>query len=85
MTRRQKVGVGGVDLPGTLTLPDGCAGLVMFSQGSGCSRFSPRNQYVAEVLSDGGPGTLLFDPLTPEEYEVDQYTREFRNSGKRVS
>lgn len=80
MTRRKKVtiGAGGVELPGTLTLPDGCAGLVMFSHGSGSSRLSPRNQYVAGVLNNGGLGTMLFDLLTFEEYEIDQYTREFR-------
>lgn len=53
-------------------------GLVVFSHGSGSSRFSSRNQYVAGVLNEGGLGTLLFDLLTAEEHEVDQYSREYR-------
>lgn len=53
-------------------------GLVVFSHGSGSSRFSSRNQYVAGILNEGGLGTLLFDLLTAEEHEVDQYSREYR-------
>jgi putative phosphoribosyl transferase len=56
-----------VSLPGTLVLPEPCAGLVLFAHGSGSSRRSPRNQYVASVLEDAGLGTLLFDLLTGEE------------------
>lgn len=80
MTRRSEVTIeaGNAVLPGTLTLPDDCAGLVVFSHGSGSSRFSPRNQYVAGVLNEGGLGTLLFDLLTADEHEVDRYTRELR-------
>lgn len=56
-----------VELPGHLTLPGGAAGLVVFVHGSGSSRRSPRNRYVASILDDAGLGTLLFDLLTPEE------------------
>jgi pimeloyl-ACP methyl ester carboxylesterase len=51
---------------------------VLFAHGSGSSRFSPRNQYVARVLNDENIATLLMDLLTPEEEQVDEYTREHR-------
>jgi putative phosphoribosyl transferase len=54
-------------LPGHLTVPPGATGLVLFAHGSGSSRHSPRNQYVAGVLNDAGVGTYLFDLLTPHE------------------
>lgn len=54
-------------LPGHLTLPGGAAGVVLFAHGSGSSRRSPRNRYVAGVLNRAGVGTLLFDLLTPTE------------------
>ena len=54
-------------LHGTVQIPAGASGIVAFAHGSGSSRFSPRNQYVAGVLCDAGLGTLLFDVLTPEE------------------
>lgn len=56
-----------VRLPGHLALPDGAAGVVLFAHGSGSSRHSPRNRYVAGVLNRAGLGTLLFDLLTPAE------------------
>lgn len=56
-----------VTLEGDLRLPEGTQGLVVFAHGSGSSRLSPRNTYVAEVLSEYGLGTLLFDLLTEEE------------------
>lgn len=56
-----------VVLPGTLALPENAPGIVIFAHGSGSSRFSPRNRYVAEVLQKAGIGTLLFDLLTREE------------------
>jgi putative phosphoribosyl transferase len=56
-----------VRLEGTLTIPQGAQGVVLFSHGSGSSRFSPRNRYVAGVLQDAGIGTLLFDLLTEAE------------------
>jgi dienelactone hydrolase len=67
-----------VQLGGNLTVPDSATGIVMFVHGSGSSRFSPRNQYVADVLTAGGLATLLFDLLTAEEHEIDQQTRELR-------
>lgn len=61
---------GNVELDGDLTLPSGAIGLVLFAHGSGSSRLSPRNQYVAGVLNGSGIATLLFDLLTPEEDEI---------------
>jgi putative phosphoribosyl transferase len=58
-------------LPGSLTIPPGASGVVVFAHGSGSSRHSPRNRYVADALHRGGLGTLLFDLLSPEE-EVDR-------------
>lgn len=57
----------GLNLPGTLSLPKGSRGCVLFAHGSGSSRFSPRNQGVAEVIQAAGLGTLLFDLLTESE------------------
>lgn len=57
----------GARLPGTLTLPPPARGLVLFAHGSGSSRLSPRNTFVAEVLHGERIATLLFDLLTPEE------------------
>src|SRR6266705_2140257 len=65
-------------LSGNLTIPNHAVGLVLFAHGSGSSRHSPRNQFVARTLNDAGLATLLFDLLTPEEESVDLYTREHR-------
>lgn len=54
-------------LEGTLTVPQGAKGIVLFAHGSGSSRLSPRNTYVAKALQKAGIGTLLFDLLTDEE------------------
>ncbi|HSR26189.1 MAG TPA: phosphoribosyltransferase family protein, partial [Candidatus Eisenbacteria bacterium] len=62
-----EVRAGGVTLEGRLSLPEGARGLVVFAHGSGSSRHSPRNRYVASVLHEAGLGTLLFDLLTPAE------------------
>ena len=62
---------GVVRLAGYLAVPAGARGIVVFVHGSGSSRHSPRNRYVAGVLNDAGLGTLLFDLLTPEE-ELDR-------------
>ena len=56
---------GRVRLAGHLTVPAGARGLVVFVHGSGSSRHSPRNRYVAGVLQRAGLATLLFDLLTP--------------------
>jgi pimeloyl-ACP methyl ester carboxylesterase len=63
----REVRIAPLGLPGTLQLPHEAAGLVVFVHGSGSSRFSPRNNAVAEGLHRGGFGTLLFDLLTPAE------------------
>ena len=65
------VQIGAVRLVGHLTMPEECAGLVVFAHGSGSSRHSPRNRFVAAVLNSAGLGTLLFDLLTPDE-ELDR-------------
>ena len=65
-------------LSGNLTIPENALALVLFAHGSGSSRHSPRNQFVARTLNGGGLGTLLFDLLTPEEEALDIYTREHR-------
>ena len=66
------------ELDGELDLPSKALGLVLFAHGSGSSRHSPRNQYVARVLRDAGIGTLLFDLLTLAEEEAEVYTRHLR-------
>ena len=67
-----------LNLNGDLALPDNPAGLVIFAHGSGSSRFSPRNQFVAGVLQEAGIGTLLFDLLSEAEEEEEYYTRHLR-------
>ncbi|HUY23372.1 MAG TPA: phosphoribosyltransferase [Acidimicrobiales bacterium] len=66
-----EVRAGTLRLSGHLTVPEGVTGIVVFAHGSGSSRHSPRNRFVASVLNRDGLGTLLFDLLTPEE-EVDR-------------
>ena len=58
---------GGATVEGMLEIPERAVGLVLFAHGSGSSRHSPRNNYVAGVLRQAGVGTLLMDLLTPEE------------------
>jgi len=65
-------------LEGELTIPENAVALVLFAHGSGSSRHSPRNQFVARTLNDAGLATLLFDLLTPDEEATDMYTREHR-------
>ena len=65
-------------LAGNLTIPEDTIALVLFAHGSGSGRHSPRNQFVARTLNDAGLATLLFDLLTPEEEEIDTYTRKHR-------
>lgn len=62
-----KIRLDGISLPGILTIPENAVGIVIFSHGSGSSRFSPRNNYVARILNEEGLATLLFDLLTEEE------------------
>lgn len=73
-----RVSAGPVTVEGNLVLPEGAQGIVLFAHGSGSSRFSPRNRYVAQVLQEGGLGTLLIDLLTEEEERIDLRTREIR-------
>jgi putative phosphoribosyl transferase len=69
---------GKVVLEGILGLPEKARAVVLFAHGSGSSRHSPRNQYVARVLRSAGIGTLLFDLLTREEEAEDEVTGELR-------
>ncbi len=68
----------GVRLEGIVSVPENPHGLVVFVHGSGSSRHSPRNQFVAEVLQEGGLATLLFDLLTASEEEIDLRTHHLR-------
>lgn len=67
-----------VTLEGTLGVPPRAVGVVLFAHGSGSSRFSPRNRFVARALRDAGLGTLLLDLLSPTEEQVDEVTRQHR-------
>jgi putative phosphoribosyl transferase len=69
---------GDARLQGTLQVPKGSAGIVLFAHGSGSGRRSPRNRYVAHVLQSQGIATLLFDLLTRAEESVDEPTGELR-------
>ena len=63
---------------GSLTIPENAIALVLFAHGSGSSRHSPRNQFVARTLNDARLGTLLFDLLTRDEEALDMRTGEHR-------
>ncbi|HEX4204395.1 MAG TPA: dienelactone hydrolase family protein [Ktedonobacteraceae bacterium] len=67
-----------VSLEGNLSIPEQPRGMVLFVHGSGSSRFSPRNQYVARVLQEARFATLLIDLLTKQEEEQDLYTGHLR-------
>lgn len=67
-----------VQLAGNLEIPPDAQGIVLFAHGSGSSRHSPRNRYVASVLQQQGLATLLLDLLTPEEEKIDLRTRHLR-------
>jgi putative phosphoribosyl transferase len=73
-----QIDAGRVALSGNLDIPEGATGLVLFAHGSGSSRHSPRNQFVARTLNNAGLGTLLFDLLTQDEEAMDTQTREVR-------
>ncbi len=64
---------GDVELEGMLALPEDASGLVVFSHGSGSSRKSPRNNFVAEIIRERGLGTLLFDLLTASEDQMREH------------
>lgn len=73
-----RVPADGVMLDGDLVVPVGAAGVVAFAHGSGSSRHSSRNRFVASVLNEAGLGTLLLDLLTRDEEAVDLRTRHLR-------
>ncbi len=72
------VAAGEARLQGVLRIPRNVCGIVLFAHGSGSGRFSPRNAYVADVLSEAGFAALLFDLLTAEEEQIDALTAELR-------
>lgn len=73
-----KVKAGGHLLEGDLQIPKKATGIVLFVHGSGSSRHSPRNRFVAKTLQEGGIATLLIDLLTEEEEREDALTGELR-------
>lgn len=76
--RSVQVRAGGVVLEGDLGIPAGAEGMVLFAHGSGSSRKSSRNRYVAQMLRNAGLATLLIDLLTAEEGVVDEQTAHLR-------
>jgi putative phosphoribosyl transferase len=68
----------GITLEGNLNIPENPRGVVLFVHGSGSSRFSPRNQFVARQLESAGLATFLIDLLTAREEEEDRYTGHLR-------
>lgn len=68
--KQVRIRVDSLILDGILTIPQNASGLVLFAHGSGSSRLSPRNRFVAGVLHKAGIGTLLFDLLTSKEDEI---------------
>src|SRR5216110_1571490 len=73
-----RISTGRATLDGNLTIVDEATGFVLFAHGSGSSRHSPRNQFVARTLNNAGLATVLFDLLTPEEEAIDARTAELR-------
>src|SRR5439155_14001313 len=76
--RAVQIRSGTVILQGDLSIPAGAQGVVLFAHGSGSSRHSPRNQFVARTIREAGVGTLLFDMLTREEEVIDVDTCHLR-------
>ena len=72
------VSAGSVKLEGNIFIPKNAQGIVLFAHGSGSSRHSPRNKYVAEVLNKAGLATLLIDLLTQQEEKIDDQTAQLR-------
>ncbi len=75
--RTVDVRVANFTLEGALAIPRGAQGLVLFAHGSGSSRHSPRNRFVAAMLRESGLATLLLDLLTPAEEAMDQRTADY--------
>ena len=78
LTREVYIPAGRAHLEGELKIPPDAPGMVLFAHGSGSSRHSPRNQFVARVIRESGNGTLLFDLLTREEEIEDNVTGRLR-------
>ena len=78
VNRSLTIGVPGGTIAGDLEVPAGASGIVVFAHGSGSSRFSARNRFVAGKLRERGAGTFLLDLLTEEEEARDRFTREYR-------
>src|SRR5258705_8522696 len=78
LSRTEQIPSGQILLEGELLVPVDATGVVLFAHGSGSSRQSPRNQFVARTIREAGVGTLLFDLLTKEEEAVDVHTRHLR-------
>jgi putative phosphoribosyl transferase len=76
--RLVRVPAGPVTIEGNLTLPEGAQGIVLFAHGSGSSRHSPRNRYVAWLLNQANLATLLVDLLTSDEETIDLRTGHLR-------
>ncbi len=77
-TQSVRINANGAWIEGDLGVPDDARGVVLFAHGSGSSRFSPRNRFVAEVLNSAKVATLLVDLLTSEEERIDERTAELR-------
>jgi dienelactone hydrolase len=76
--KESTINLADAELKGWLEIPPDAPGVVAFAHGSGSSRFSVRNNAVAEHLRNAGLGTLLFDLLTANEDQIDTFTREYR-------
>lgn len=73
-----EIASGRINLKGNLSIPEAAYGVVLFAHGSGSSRHSPRNRYVADVLNQAKLATLLIDLLTPDEEQADSATGHLR-------
>jgi putative phosphoribosyl transferase len=69
---------GKATINGNLEIPPGAKSIIVFAHGSGSSRFSPRNNYIAELMNRTDLATLLIDLLTTEEESIDEYTMQYR-------
>lgn len=76
--REIEIPIDNLTLMGNLNIPQDAGAIVVFAHGSGSSRFSPRNKFVAGILNDAGLATLLFDLLTEDEERIDMVTGELR-------
>ena len=76
--RSVDVVVGRNTIQGDLRIPQDSTAIVVFAHGSGSSRHSPRNKFVADILNQGGLATLLVDLLTPSEEAIDMQTAHLR-------